>query len=103
MEITGYLSAVLVGAVVGILARLVLPGRQRIGAILTLLIGIGAAALGSYVAHRYGVDDDHPAHWWRLRWDWVLLGIQVGFAVVGVGLASAITHTAVADHDDARR
>ncbi|ASW54469.1 GlsB/YeaQ/YmgE family stress response membrane protein [Plantactinospora sp. KBS50] len=103
MEITGYLSAVLVGAVIGVLGRLILPGRQRIGAILTLLIGIGAALLGSYVAHRYGLDDDHPASWWRLRWDWVPLGIQVGFAVVGVGLANALTRTPLADRDDASR
>ncbi|MFB9236945.1 GlsB/YeaQ/YmgE family stress response membrane protein [Plantactinospora siamensis] len=103
MEITGYLSAVLIGIVIGVLARVLLPGRQRIGAILTVLIGIGAAALGSYVAHRFGLDNDHPAHWWRLSWDWVLLGIQVAFALVGIGLASALAHTVIAEREDTAR
>jgi uncharacterized membrane protein YeaQ/YmgE (transglycosylase-associated protein family) len=39
----------LVGLVVGALARLVVPGRQHIGIILTILIGIVAALLGGII------------------------------------------------------
>jgi uncharacterized membrane protein YeaQ/YmgE (transglycosylase-associated protein family) len=39
----------LIGLVVGGLARLIVPGRQHIGLILTILIGIVAALLGGII------------------------------------------------------
>ena len=39
----------LIGLVIGGLARLLVPGRQHIGLILTILIGIGAALLGGII------------------------------------------------------
>ena len=39
----------LIGLVVGGLARLLVPGRQQIGLILTILIGIMAALLGGII------------------------------------------------------
>jgi uncharacterized membrane protein YeaQ/YmgE (transglycosylase-associated protein family) len=96
MQVTDIISAVLVGAVIGVLGRLVLPGRQRIGVIVTLLIGIGAAFLGAFVARRVGWDDRAPVSFAGLDWDWIVLAIQVGFAVVGTAIAAAITHTRVA-------
>jgi len=39
----------LIGLVVGGLARLLVPGRQHIGLILTILIGIMAALLGGLI------------------------------------------------------
>jgi uncharacterized membrane protein YeaQ/YmgE (transglycosylase-associated protein family) len=39
----------LIGLVVGGLARLLVPGRQHIGLILTILIGIVAALLGGII------------------------------------------------------
>ena len=40
MEVSGFISAIIVGLIIGALGRLVLPGRQNIGIWLTLLIGI---------------------------------------------------------------
>jgi uncharacterized membrane protein YeaQ/YmgE (transglycosylase-associated protein family) len=37
---------ILIGLVVGAVARLVIPGRQHIGIILTILVGIVAAIVG---------------------------------------------------------
>ena len=37
---------ILIGLVVGAVARLVIPGRQHIGILLTILIGIAAAIIG---------------------------------------------------------
>ena len=37
---------ILIGLVVGAVARLVIPGRQHIGIIVTILIGIVAAIVG---------------------------------------------------------
>jgi uncharacterized membrane protein YeaQ/YmgE (transglycosylase-associated protein family) len=39
----------LIGLVIGVLARLVVPGRQHIGLILTILIGIVAALVGGII------------------------------------------------------
>jgi uncharacterized membrane protein YeaQ/YmgE (transglycosylase-associated protein family) len=104
MQVHDILSAILIGALIGTLGRLVIPGRQRIGVFITVLIGIGAAWLGAKVAGFFGADD-HPARldWINLRWDWVALAIQVGFAVVGIALAAALTHTVIAHREDRPR
>jgi uncharacterized membrane protein YeaQ/YmgE (transglycosylase-associated protein family) len=103
MHVSDYLSAILVGAVIGLLGRLVLPGRQRIGVVVTFLIGVGAALLGSFVARWLNVDDNAPVRLWVLHWDWIVLAIQVGFAVIGVGLANMLTHTKLAGGEDPPR
>lgn len=51
------LGLIVIGIVIGILARLVLPGRQRIGAGLTVLLGIGGAVIGGIVASAIGTGD----------------------------------------------
>ena len=51
------LGLILIGLVIGVLARLVLPGRQRIGMGLTLLLGIGGALVGGIVASAIGTGD----------------------------------------------
>jgi uncharacterized membrane protein YeaQ/YmgE (transglycosylase-associated protein family) len=45
----------LIGLVVGVLARLILPGRQRIGVLATAGAGIAAAFLGGVIGHVIGV------------------------------------------------
>ena len=85
MDFSDILGAIIVGAIVGVLGRLALPGRQRIGAFVTLLIGVGAAFLGTYLADRFSIADKAPQTLWFLRWDWLVLGIQVpaGAALTG--------------------
>ncbi|MBD0328915.1 MAG: hypothetical protein ICV64_02275 [Thermoleophilia bacterium] len=41
----------LVGLVIGALARLVLPGQQELGILLTALAGMGGALLGAILAN----------------------------------------------------
>lgn len=103
MQVTGYLGAVLIGALVGLLGRLVLPGRQRIGVFATFLIGVGAALLGTFVARRFHIDHDAPVKVGSLRWDWIVLALQVGFAVVGIAFANMLTFTRLAGGDDDTR
>ncbi len=57
MEILEILGLILVGLVIGVLARLLLPGRQRIGFGLTLLLGVGGAVVGGIVASAIGTGD----------------------------------------------
>lgn len=96
MDFSDILGAIIVGAVVGVLGRLALPGRQRIGAFVTLLIGVGAAFLGTYLADRFSLSDKAPQELWFLRWDWLVLGIQVGLAAIGTAGAALIAHSRLA-------
>jgi uncharacterized membrane protein YeaQ/YmgE (transglycosylase-associated protein family) len=45
------------GLVVGALARLVLPGRQHLGLLATLLIGLAGSIVGGVVANALGTGD----------------------------------------------
>lgn len=84
MEIGGIISAIIIGLVIGALGRLVLPGRQNISIILTMLVGIVAALLGTALAGALGVAETAGV-------DWIELGIQVLLAAGGVSLASSFT------------
>jgi uncharacterized membrane protein YeaQ/YmgE (transglycosylase-associated protein family) len=103
MDVSDYLSAIAVGALIGILGRLVLPGRQRIGAFVTFLIGVAAALLGLFVARWLHVAWTTDVRLWRLHWDWVVLGIQVGFAVIGVAIANRLTYSRYASGEERPR
>ena len=48
------IGAIVIGAIIGALARLVMPGRQSIGVLMTIALGIVGAFLGSWVTHRFG-------------------------------------------------
>ena len=54
MQILGLIA---IGIVIGILARLVLPGRQSIGALMTVLLGICGALVGGVIASEIGEGD----------------------------------------------
>jgi uncharacterized membrane protein YeaQ/YmgE (transglycosylase-associated protein family) len=77
MEISGIISAVVIGIVIGVLGRLVVPGRQRIGVLWTILVGIAAAFVGSAIAHGFGVADTDGV-------DWIEWLFQIGLAAIGV-------------------
>ena len=51
------LGLILIGIVIGIIARLVMPGRQRIGALVTVLLGIAGAVIGGTIASELGEGD----------------------------------------------
>jgi uncharacterized membrane protein YeaQ/YmgE (transglycosylase-associated protein family) len=51
------LGLIVIGVVIGLLARLVLPGRQRIGVWFTVLLGIAGALVGGIVASALGTGD----------------------------------------------
>lgn len=49
------LSWVIMGLLVGLLARFIMPGKERGGIIITILIGIGGALLGGYLGSYLGI------------------------------------------------
>lgn len=82
MTITGVITALLVGLVIGLLARLILPGRQPIGLIVTVLVGMGAALLGTWLTNEIGWGD-------AKGYDLVEFLAQLVLAVIGVGVVAA--------------
>jgi uncharacterized membrane protein YeaQ/YmgE (transglycosylase-associated protein family) len=53
MTITGIITAIIVGAIIGALGRLVVPGKQNIPIWLTIVIGIVAAIIGTFIARLF--------------------------------------------------
>jgi uncharacterized membrane protein YeaQ/YmgE (transglycosylase-associated protein family) len=48
------ISAIVVGLIVGVLARLVMPGKQTIGLIATVLLGALGSFIGTWVTYKLG-------------------------------------------------
>jgi uncharacterized membrane protein YeaQ/YmgE (transglycosylase-associated protein family) len=67
------------GIIIGPLARLVMPGKQNISLIMTIVIGAVGAIVGGFIADALGVGVTEGI-------DWIKLAIQVGVAVVAVVL-----------------
>jgi uncharacterized membrane protein YeaQ/YmgE (transglycosylase-associated protein family) len=84
MTITSVITAILIGIVVGVLGRLVLPGRQPIGMLVTILVGIVSAFIGTALARALGIPTVTNGV------DWLELLVQVIVAALGVALVSAL-------------
>ena len=50
----GIIGTILVGLIVGALARWVMPGEQKMGWILTILLGIGGSMLAGFLGQTIG-------------------------------------------------
>ena len=48
------IGAIVVGAIIGALARLVMPGRQGVGIAMTIVLGILGSFLGSWITAQFG-------------------------------------------------
>jgi len=81
MEIIGVIIA---GAIIGALAKLVMPGRQAGGIIVTIILGIIGVIIGYYLAAALGVEATNGIDW--LRWI-----ISIIVAVVLIAIYGAVT------------
>jgi uncharacterized membrane protein YeaQ/YmgE (transglycosylase-associated protein family) len=84
MTITGVITAILIGIVVGALGRLLVPGKQPIGWLVTIVVGIVAAFIGTAIARALGIPTATEGI------DWLELLCQVVVAAIGVALVSAL-------------
>ncbi|GAA2409067.1 GlsB/YeaQ/YmgE family stress response membrane protein [Streptomyces glaucosporus] len=78
-----WLWAIIVGLVLGVLARAILPGRQNIPLWLTAIFGILGGILGNAVAGGIGVEDTAGI-------DWVRHLLQLAGALLIVGLGAPL-------------
>ncbi|WP_228994261.1 GlsB/YeaQ/YmgE family stress response membrane protein [Streptomyces sp. DH8] len=76
----GWLWAIIVGLVLGVIARAILPGKQDIPLWLTVVFGVLGSILGNAVASWIGVEDTKGIDWIRH-----LLQLAGAVAVVAVG------------------
>jgi uncharacterized membrane protein YeaQ/YmgE (transglycosylase-associated protein family) len=74
----GIIWIIIFGAIVGALARLLLPGRQGIGMIATIVIGIVGALIGNYIGET--ISPDGTMHWILA----VIVAIALLMAYVGI-------------------
>jgi uncharacterized membrane protein YeaQ/YmgE (transglycosylase-associated protein family) len=82
MTITGVITAIVIGAIIGALARLILPGKQNIPIWLTIVVGIVAAFIGTFIARLLGIPTNTSGI------DWLELIVQLIVAVIGVALVA---------------
>lgn len=97
MTITGIIAAIVIGAIIGGLARLILPGKQNIPIWLTILVGIVAAFIGTFIARALGISTDTDGI------DWIELLVQLVVAVIAVGLLVGVYSRRGVGHQGARR
>jgi uncharacterized membrane protein YeaQ/YmgE (transglycosylase-associated protein family) len=81
MGIESIIGAIVIGAILGFVGKLVAPGRQNIPWWLTILVGIVAAFIGTFVARLFGVADTAGI-------DWLELVFQVVVAAIGVSVVA---------------
>lgn len=91
ISIQAILYAIIVGAIVGLLARLLVPGRQHLSILTTIVIGIVAAVLGTLLASALGVSYTHAVAGIR-GIDWAQLLVQVVLAAIGIVLYTGRGH-----------
>ncbi|OBH63986.1 transglycosylase [Mycobacterium colombiense] len=76
--------AIVVGAFIGLVARLVMPGKQDIGIIMTVALGALGGLIGSWVASQFGYHNANGGI------AWIPLLIGVGVAVVLIAIWEAV-------------
>ena len=79
------LGLILIGIVIGVLARLALPGRQHIGILPTILLGIAGAVVGGVIASQIGEGDI-----WELNVVGTLVGIVAAVLLIAAAEALGI-------------
>ena len=80
----GWIGTIIFGAVIGALARLVLPGKQHMGLLITIVLGVVGALIGYWLAAQIGVCATRGIDWTR----WL---ISIATAAVLVVIYGSIT------------
>jgi uncharacterized membrane protein YeaQ/YmgE (transglycosylase-associated protein family) len=73
------IGVIIAGIIIGLLGRLLLPGSQPIGMLVTVLVGIAGTLIGWWIAGLFGVEDTSGVDW--LRW---IISVIVAVILVAV-------------------
>ncbi len=72
--------AIIVGAIIGVVAHLIMPGKQNIGIIVTVLLGTVGGLIGSAVANQLGYHNANGG----IAWIPFFIGIVVAVFLIAV-------------------
>lgn len=81
MTIESIIGALIIGAIIGVLGRLIVPGKQDIPVWLTVVVGIVAALVGSAIVGP--LRDTNGI-------DWIELVVQLALAALGVAAVASM-------------
>jgi uncharacterized membrane protein YeaQ/YmgE (transglycosylase-associated protein family) len=73
--------AIVAGLIIGVIAKLILPGRQPIPIWLTVVLGVVGALIGNWISSAIGVRHTGGV-------DWVRHALQIGAAMALIALIS---------------
>ena len=73
----GILSWILFGLVVGVIAKLLMPGRDPGGFIVTILLGVAGALIGGFIGRAMGLYQTNESVGWLMS----ILGAIVLLAI----------------------
>ena len=79
------LSALIVGLLVGALARLIMPGKQSIGLIMTIVLGALGSFLGSWLTYQLGYSNSNGG------WEVIPFLVGIIIAIVLIAIYVGIT------------
>ena len=71
------IGGLIAGIIIGPLARLVLPGKQNISLVMTIVLGAVGAIVGGFIYQAFGGGETSGI-------DWIKLFIQVAVAAIAV-------------------
>ena len=79
------LGLIVVGLIIGALARLIKPGRQRLSILMTLVLGVVGAIIGGLIGHLFNSDTS--------IWELNVIGfiVAVVAAVLLIGVAEGVS------------
>ena len=78
-----FIWAIFAGLIIGVIARLLRPGKQNIPLWLTILIGMAGAIVGNLLASAIGVRDTGGI-------DWIRHILQIVVAILLIGLVEPV-------------
>jgi len=78
----GILTWIVLGLLAGMIAKFVMPGKQRGGCLLTTLLGVAGALVGGFIGRELGYGGVEDFSWASLGW--AILGSLVLLLIFGV-------------------
>ncbi|GAA5027076.1 transglycosylase [Terrabacter aeriphilus] len=80
------IGAIVAGLIIGALGRLILPGKQNISIVMTIVIGIVASLVATLILGGiFGYGNDNGGVRW---WYWIVSAILAAVGIVGYGRIS---------------
>lgn len=60
----GIFGWIVVGAIAGVIAKMIMPGRDPGGCIVTILLGVAGAVVAGFLSHALGLDKANTGAGW---------------------------------------